>query len=125
MGPRIIRHAGHAIATGFANNEPVQLSPRVVNVYRIDLARIPDPDHAEFEVECGSGTYMRSLARDLARELGTLGHVSALRRLRVGPFAESQAIALDKLKALGHIPPPIAPVETVLDDIPACAITPT
>jgi tRNA pseudouridine55 synthase len=99
------------------------LAPRLVTVHRFDLLSIPDPDHAEFRVECGSGTYMRGLARDLARALGTVGHIAALRRLQVGPFTEAHAITLDKLKNLGHIPPPIAPVETVLDDIPALAVT--
>jgi tRNA pseudouridine55 synthase len=104
-------------------NTPVVLSPRTVNVYRIELVGQPDADHAEFQVDCGSGTYMRSLARDLALALGTVGHVTALRRLKVGPFEEKAAITLEYLRGLGHIPPPIAPVETVLDDIPALAVT--
>lgn len=103
--------------------EKVALSARKVNVHRFELVSVPDPDHAEFTVDCGTGTYMRALARDLARALGTTGHIAALRRTRVGPFDEAGAIALDKLQALGHIPPPIAPVETVLDDIPALAVT--
>jgi tRNA pseudouridine55 synthase len=57
-----------------------------------------------FEVASGKGVYMRSLARDLARACGTLGHVAALRRLRVGPFTEAQAIPLDKLLATGGYP---------------------
>jgi tRNA pseudouridine55 synthase len=104
-------------------NTPAVLPPRTVNVYRIELVGQPDADHAEFQVDCGSGTYMRSLARDLALALGTVGHVTALRRLKVGPFTEKTAITLDYLRGLGHIPPPIAPVETVLDDIPALAVT--
>lgn len=103
--------------------EKVELSARKVNVLRFELVGRPDADHADFTVDCGTGTYMRSLARDLARALGTAGHIAALRRTRVGPFEQAGAIALDKLKALGHIPPPIAPVETVLDDIPALAVT--
>ena len=102
---------------------PPTLSPRTVTVHRIELLSMPDRDHAEFRVECGAGTYMRGLARDLARALGTVGHVAALRRLQVGPFVEAGAITLDKLKELGHIPPPLTPVETVLDDIPALAVT--
>lgn len=103
--------------------EALELTPRSVTVYRFELLSMPDRDHAEFLVECGTGTYMRGLARDLARALGTVGHVAALRRLQVGPFGEAGAITLDKLRDLGHIPPPIAPVETVLDDIPALAVT--
>ena len=100
-----------------------KLEPRPVTVHRFELLSTPDRDHAEFRVECASGTYMRGLARDLARALGTVGHVAALRRLQVGPFAEAGAITLENLRGIGHIPPPIAPVETVLDDIPALAVT--
>ena len=70
---------------------------------------------------------MRSLARDLALACGTLGHVSALRRLRVGPFLEAQAIPLDKLVRAEDTPPTspdfLLPVATALADIPALALT--
>jgi tRNA pseudouridine55 synthase len=118
-----VRVAGERAYDLARANVAVALSPRIVNVYRFELLGQPDADHADFLVECGSGTYMRALARDLALALGTVGHVSALRRLQVGPFTENTAIALDYLRGLGHIPPPIAPVETVLDDIPALAVT--
>ena len=74
----------------------------------------------------GKGAYMRSLARDLAEALGTVGHVAALRRIAVGPFTEAHAISLDSLQALGHIPAAsrhLLPVATALDDIPALAVT--
>jgi tRNA pseudouridine55 synthase len=77
-------------------------------------------------VACGKGTYIRSLGRDLAWALGTVGHLSALRRTVAGPFREEAAISLPKLEALGHIPPllgALAPVATALDDIPALALT--
>jgi tRNA pseudouridine55 synthase len=79
-------------------------------------------------VGCGKGTYIRSLGRDLAQALGTVGHLSALRRTAVGPFREESAISLPKLEALGHIPPllgALVPVATALDDIPALALTGT
>jgi len=79
-------------------------------------------------VGCGKGTYIRSLGRDLALALGTVGHLSALRRTAAGPFREAAAISLSKLEALGHIPPllgALAPVVTALDDIPALALTET
>ena len=60
-----------------------------------DLIERPDADTAVFKVASGKGVYMRSLARDLAMACGTLGHIAALRRLRVGPFTEAQAIPLD------------------------------
>lgn len=106
--------------------EAVDLAPRTVEVATLTLLGTPDPDHAEFEAEVGKGTYIRALGRDLALELGTFGHLSALRRTRVGPFNEDRAISLDKLTSLGHSPPPfehLLPVETALDDIPALALT--
>jgi tRNA pseudouridine55 synthase len=104
----------------------VALAPREVTIDRVTLVAAPDRDHAVLEVRCGKGTYVRSLARDLAARLGTVGHVSALRRLAVGPFCEDRAISLDKLEALGHSAPRhehLLPVVTALDDIPALALT--
>ena len=93
---------------------------------RLELLARPDADHADFVVGCGKGTYIRSLGRDLALALGTVGHLSALRRTAAGPFREEAAISLPKLEALGHIPAllgALAPVATALDDIPALALT--
>lgn len=107
-------------------DKDVEMKPRAVSIYRLELVEIGDEDHATFDVDCGKGTYIRSLARDIATATGTVGYVSALRRTRVGPFKETTAISLDKLNALGHSAPPnevILPVETVLDDIPAVALT--
>jgi len=106
--------------------ETVELKPRPVRIERLDLLARPDPDHADFEVSCGKGTYIRSLGRDLAQALGTVGHLSFLRRTAAGPFREEAAISLSKLEALGHIPAllgALAPVATALDDIPALALT--
>jgi len=104
----------------------VELEPRRIRIDEIRLTEEPDADHATFEVVSGKGAYMRSLARDLALALGTVGYVSALRRLAVGPFHEKDAISLDNLAALGHSAPLsdfLLPVETALDDIPALALT--
>ncbi|MBV8189551.1 MAG: tRNA pseudouridine(55) synthase TruB [Alphaproteobacteria bacterium] len=105
---------------------PVDLAPRRVRIDSLELVARPDRDHADFVVECGKGTYIRSLGRDLAQTLGTVGHLSALRRTAAGPFHEEMAISLPKLEALGHIPAllgALAPVATALDDIPALALT--
>ncbi len=109
-----------------AGNPPV-LEPRPARVDRFELIARPDADTAVFEVQSGKGVYMRSLARDLAIACGTVGHVAALRRLRVGPFTEAQAIPLDKLQR-GEDTPPVSPdfllpVATALADIPALALT--
>ncbi|HEX7777551.1 MAG TPA: tRNA pseudouridine(55) synthase TruB [Parvibaculum sp.] len=110
--------------------ETVELKARPVIIYAARLTGRPDADHAELEISCSKGTYVRSLARDLALALGALGHVSALRRVAHGPFREEAAIPLDKLTGLGHIPPAsdtlrthLLPLETALDDIPALALS--
>ena len=103
------------------------LEPRPARVDRFALVERPDADTAIFEVQSGKGVYMRSLARDLAQACGTLGHVAALRRLRVGPFTESQAISLDKCVMQADNAPAspnlLLPVATALADIPALALT--
>jgi len=78
-------------------------------------------DYADFEVTCGKGTYIRSLARDLGRVLGCFAHVTVLRRIQVGGLKEPQMISLEMLATLGH--KAALPIETVLDGIPALAIT--
>ncbi len=106
--------------------ETVDLAPRQVTVYRLELEAMPDRDRAEIVMECGKGAYVRSLARDLAEALGTCGHVEKLRRIAVGPFLEATAISLESLKTLGHSAAAsrhLLPVETALADIPALALT--
>jgi tRNA pseudouridine55 synthase len=106
--------------------EAVDLAPRRILIERLTLVGQPDADHAEFEAVTGKGAYMRSLARDLALALGTVGYVSALRRIAVGPFTISRAISLESLEALGHSAAAsghLLPVETALDDIPALPLT--
>jgi tRNA pseudouridine55 synthase len=111
--------------------EQVELAPRPVKIGRLELVSIPDPDHAVLEAECGKGTYVRSLARDLGRALGCFGHISALRRAAVGPFGEETMILLEQLEALCHraasgegsLADALLPVETALDDIPALAVS--
>ncbi len=107
--------------------EPAVLQARPARVERFELIGWADEDHAEFEVVCGKGVYMRSLARDLALRVGTLGHVAALRRLRVGPFTVAAAIPLDKIcgteDRTAASPDLLLPVVTALADIPAVALT--
>jgi tRNA pseudouridine55 synthase len=106
--------------------EVVQLPARNVQVDRFDLVERADPDHATFELLCGRGTYVRALVRDLGAKLGCLGHVMALRRLRVGPFREEDAVSLDALEQLvadDALPQALLPVGTVLGDLPALALT--
>ena len=112
--------------------EPVNIAPRTVTVHRLDLVEMPDRDHAVLAAECGKGTYVRAIARDLGRATGALGHVCALRRGRVGPFEEGAMISLERLESLchraaageGNLADLLLPVETALDDIPALAVSP-
>ena len=103
------------------------LEARPARVDRFDLVERPDADHAVFEVQSGKGVYMRSLARDLAVACGAVGHIAALRRLRVGPFLERDAILLDKAMPAEDTarssPDLLLPVLTALADIPALALT--
>jgi tRNA pseudouridine55 synthase len=104
----------------------VELKARGVVVHRAELIAAPDADHAEIEIDCGKGFYVRALARDLAAALGACGHVSALRRLRVGPFDAASAARLEFLEDMCHSgdgSKALLPVETALDDIPALAVT--
>ena len=106
--------------------EEFTLAPRQISIRVARLVSMPDRDHAVFELSCGKGSYVRAWVRDLARALGTVGHVSELRRLRVGPFSIEAAISLEKLEALGHSPAALEhlrPIATALDGIPALAVT--
>jgi tRNA pseudouridine55 synthase len=109
--------------------EAVSLAPRPVEIHRLELVAVPDPDHAELEAGCGKGTYVRALARDLGRALGTRGHVTALRRTAVGPFAEDSAVSIEALKALAGAEgvvgaaPFLLPVAAGLAALPALAVS--
>ncbi len=112
------------------DGETVDLQARPVEIHRLELVNLPDADHAEFRAECGKGTYVRSLARDIGRALGCLGHIKALRREAVGSFSQNDMISLEQLAAMCHraaageasLADALLPVETALDDIPALAV---
>jgi tRNA pseudouridine55 synthase len=95
-------------------------------VHRLAVTDVPDADHVTLEMDCGKGSYVRAIVRDLAEALGACGHVSALRRTRVGAFSEENATPLEKLAEIEHMDDRLEvllPVETALDDIPALALT--
>jgi tRNA pseudouridine55 synthase len=105
--------------------ETVVLEPRQVEVFQARLLEA-GPDQAEFEILCGKGTYVRSWVRDIAQALGTLGHVSALRRTRLGAWDENSAVGLDTLTPFMHSPAAfgyLRPLSTALDGIPALAVS--
>ena len=106
------------------DEEEFELAARTVTVYRLELVDRPDPDHCVLETRCGKGTYVRALARDLGRALHCLGHVSALRRTRVGGFGEAEAVTLEAVEAAAEesreaVLALLKPVETALQDLPA------
>ncbi|ABE60935.1 tRNA pseudouridine synthase B [Nitrobacter hamburgensis X14] len=113
------------------DGETVALQPRPVEIHHFTLVEHTDDGRSLFEAECGKGTYVRALARDIGRILGCYGHISALRRTLVGPFDEADMIPLEELEALcnraasgeGSLADALLPVETALDDIPALAVT--
>ncbi|NGM52292.1 tRNA pseudouridine(55) synthase TruB [Caulobacter sp. 602-2] len=103
-----------------------ELQTRKVTIHALRVLSVPDVDHVELEMECGKGTYVRAVVRDLAAALGACGHVSQLRRTRVGQFSEETAISLETLENLSYearLSEALLPVETALDDIPALAVT--
>jgi tRNA pseudouridine55 synthase len=109
--------------------EVVELASRTVEIHGLRIIGWPTPSQTTFEVDCGKGTYVRSLARDLGRATGWLGHVVMLRRTTVGPFRAEDMIPLEKLEELRHrdasensLAPFLRPIETVLDGIPALAV---
>ena len=104
----------------------VELKARPVTIHEIAVSDAPDADHVEITARTGKGVYVRSLARDLAVMLGAEGHVSALRRERVGPFVAENAVTLEMLEDLayrGAALEGLLPVATALDDIPDLAVT--
>lgn len=119
-----IKVGGERAYTLARAGEAVELAPRTVSIAQLDLVSF-DGDTAEIAVECGKGTYIRSLARDLAQALGSVGYMASLRRTRVGRFTEAAAFSLDSLGALRHsarLAEALLPLSAVLDDIPALAL---
>ncbi|HXI85987.1 MAG TPA: tRNA pseudouridine(55) synthase TruB, partial [Parvularculaceae bacterium] len=106
--------------------EEVALEPRFVEIHSLELIDCPDADHAIFEAVTGKGAYVRALVRDMARALGTEGHVSALRRLSVGPFEAAKAVTLAALEALGDPETraaALSPLDAALGGLPQAAIS--
>lgn len=109
--------------------EVVELQPRTILVEDLRLVEMPDAETAVFEAECGKGTYVRALARDMGRALGCLGHVIALRRTEVEPFVEEDAVTLAELQAAAQegeasLKAYLLPVEAALESLPDLAVGP-
>jgi tRNA pseudouridine55 synthase len=105
--------------------EQVQIEARPVIIDRLEMVERESADSAVFEAECGKGTYVRSIARDMGRILGCFGHVIELRRTRVGPFYEVNAVTLETLQSAGeNLHQYLKPCEAALADVPELIVTP-
>jgi tRNA pseudouridine55 synthase len=122
-----IKIAGERAYDLAREGEAVELEARDIDVHGLELVAVPDPATAEFSAECGKGTYVRALARDMGRTLGCFGHVIALRRTSVGPFRPEHMLSLERLEA--EAGEGIAPrevllgIDTALDELPAVTVS--
>jgi tRNA pseudouridine55 synthase len=98
------------------DGEEVKLEPREVEITSLAVVAHAG-DTTTFEAECGKGTYVRALARDFGRLLACFGHITALRRTRVGPFEETSTITLDALKIVGEEGPATPALKAVLQPV--------
>ena len=109
--------------------EEVELKVRAIAVHSLAMTEGPhERDEITLTAHVSKGTYIRSLARDIAHALGTVGHVTYLRRTKAGPFTQAQAISLDKLNEIANgaqLNDLLLPLEAGLDDIPALNLTQT
>ena len=115
-----------AYAIARTSDEIPQLAPREIRIDDLRLVKA-SAQSALFAVDCGKGAYIRSLARDLGFRLGTVAHVTALRRTKVGQFSLNGAISLDFLENLSDSAAAsqyVMPILAALDDIPALLISP-
>jgi tRNA pseudouridine55 synthase len=127
-----VRVAGERAYDLARDDQDFELAPREVRIARLTLVDMLDQDRCVIEAECGKGTYVRALARDLGRVLGSAAHIEALRRTRVGAFGETRSISLVKLEALVQgaagregLLGVLEPVEAALHDIQALVISRT
>jgi len=107
--------------------EELEMEPRSVTVYSLSIDPMDSSDEITLSATVSKGTYIRSLARDIAHALGTVGHVSYLRRTRAGPFGLDEAVSLDFLEETAkgrQLDGAVVPLEAALDDIPALPVTP-
>ena len=121
-----LKVAGKAAYARARAGEDVELSPRHVTVHELALRSTADREATLFAT-VSKGTYIRSLARDIARALNSAGHVTMLRRTRAGPFGLESAISLDFLNEAAKardLTRTVHPLEAALDDIPALPVTP-
>jgi tRNA pseudouridine55 synthase len=116
-----LKHAGKRLYRLARAGVEVERAPRRVRIERLDCLGGGD-DWLDFEVACSKGTYVRSLAEDLARALGTVGHVASLRRTGLGPFAGDRMQTLEAIEAAagdGRLARLLLTVDAALPGLPA------
>jgi tRNA pseudouridine55 synthase len=121
-----LKVGGKAAYARMRSGEQVELKSRRVTIHKLRLLAAEEVE-ATLSATVSKGTYIRSLARDIAHALGTMGHVSYLRRTRAGPFSLEQAISLDFLEEAAkarQLDGAVVPLQAALDDIPALPVTP-
>ncbi|MBM3550327.1 MAG: tRNA pseudouridine(55) synthase TruB [Alphaproteobacteria bacterium] len=116
-----IKIAGERAYDIAREGEHVELKPRAVRIDSLTLIEA-SRDDATFVMECGKGAYVRALARDLGRVLGCFGHVTALRRTRVGPFLEEDAYTLDEIENQNMAAEALLSVEAGLAELPCVVV---
>lgn len=116
-----IKIAGERAYDIAREGELVDLKPRVVKIRSLTLIDA-SRDEATFVMECGKGAYVRAIARDLGRVLGCFGHVTALRRTRVGPFVEDDAYTLDEIENQNMAAEALLSVEAGLAELPCVVV---
>jgi tRNA pseudouridine55 synthase len=118
---------GQAAYARARTGETLEMKARTVTVHSLSVAEPPREREVTLSATVSKGTYIRSLARDIAHALGTVGHVSYLRRTRAGPFDLQSAVSLDFLTEIAkarQLTRAVLPLEAALDDIPALPVTP-
>lgn len=99
----------------------VELKSRAVTIHSLTIEAF-SPEETTFFMECGKGAYVRAIARDLGRLIGCYGHVTALRRTRVGPFMEEDSYTLDEIEAQGMAADALLSVEAGLSELPCVVV---
>ena len=113
-----IKIAGERAYDLARGGEAVEIPAREVEIGRFDLIEMPDANTSVFEIECGKGTYVRSLARDMGRDLGCFGHISFLRRTEVYPFTADDLVTMAEIEETMASVPMVAPEPREGDDRP-------
>jgi tRNA pseudouridine55 synthase len=116
-----IKIAGERAYDIAREGEHVELKPRAVRIHALMLIEASQDD-ATFVMECGKGAYVRAVARDLGQMLGCFGHVTALRRTRVGPFVEDDAYTLDEIENQNMAAEALLSVEAGLAELPCVVV---